>query len=184
MKDSTLELIKSEINNEKAEIARHNKDVDRVNALLESDDVKEYFELVGIEPIRLQHKVIDEYKIVKRVFERIIWRIDEKDTNGIYVYKGTYMVDNCCDIVHGPSDIRVERDYPFATHRDYWDIEQHYAIEVPIKKCDEFERTHDVIYLSSNYHSIRQEFIEEALEHGQEEAVNKIKKKYLNKRPK
>ena len=87
MKDSTLELIKSEINNEKAEIARHNKDVDRVNALLESDDVKEYFELVGIEPIRLQHKVIDEYKIVKRVFERIIWRIDEKDTNGIYVYK-------------------------------------------------------------------------------------------------
>ena len=182
MKEATLLMIKKEIEKEKEKIRRHNNDAKKVSELLNSEDVKEYFRLVGREPIRLQHKVIDEYKIVKRVFERIIWRIDEKDTNGIYVYKGTYMVDNCCDIVHGPSDIRVERDYPFATHRNYWDIEQAYAIEVPIKKCDEFEKTHDVIYLSSNYHSIRQEFIEEALEHGQEEAVNKIKKKYLNKR--
>ena len=178
MKDSTLLEIKNQILKEKQDIIAYNKTVKRIKRLLEIKQVKEYLELTNTEPEKLDFKEIDEDKIIKRISDRFVWNIKENETNGIFVYRGTFEAGYDYDIVHGPSDRRVPRDSPFATHRDYWDLEQHYPFEVPIKKCEEFEKSHIVIFTSGNYYRIRQEFITEALKNGQEKAVKTIIKRY------
>lgn len=182
MKEATLLMIKEEIEKEKEKIRRHNNDAKKVSELLNSEDVKEYFRLVDEEPTILEYKDDDEGNIIKNVFSRFIYKIDSSDTNGIFVYRGTYKVGDYCDIEHGPSDYIVGRNDPSATHRKYWDLEVYHAIDIPIKECDEFEKTHIIIFgKGAHYYKIRQEFITEVIEKGQAEAVKVIKKKYTRR---
>lgn len=178
MKEETLLEIKEKIKKEKQEIIEYNKRVKRIKKLLERKTVIEYLELIDEEPSKLDFKDIDEEVIIKRVYERMLYKIDKNDTNKIYVCTGTYTFGDF-DIVHGPTDYLVNRDDPSATHRNYWDLEQSMSIDVAIKKCDEFEKNNIVIFEGRHsYYKIRQEFIKEALKNGQKEAVKTIVKKY------
>ena len=110
-------------------------------------------------------------------------RIDE--TNNIYVYMGTFERSNECDIVHGPNDYRVNKDDPKADYRIYRNLElasyqNDYEIEVPIKKCEVFEKEHTVIYPQGTclydryYNQLKDEFFETAISESQEKAVERV----------
>ena len=58
-----------------------------------------------------------------------------KTTNDIYVCMGTFMMDNICDIEHGPSDIRLKGDDPKAEYRIYKNIETEELEIITIRKC-------------------------------------------------
>ena len=101
------------------------------------------------------------------------------DTNEIYVCLGTFMLDNICDIVNGPSDIRLDRDDSRAEYRIYRNIENNYSEQIPIRKCEEFEKTHKVIIPNTTsieryYYELQKEFITLAVTEGQEKACKKI----------
>ena len=179
MKEETLLEIKEKIEKEKQEIIEYNKRVKRIKKLLEMKSVKEYLELIDEEPSELDYKTIDEELIIKIVYERMLYKINKNDTNKIYVCTGTYKMDDCYDVIHGPRDYLVSSDYPYATHRNYWDLEQNMSFDIAIRNCEEFEKNNIVIFEGRHsYYKIRQEFISEALKKGQKEAVKSIIKRY------
>ena len=102
-----------------------------------------------------------------------------KTTNEIYLCMGTFMMNNICDIEHGSSDIRLNRDDPRAEYRIYRNIEDEFSRLIPIHKCEEFERNHKVIipktiYTERYYYELQREFIRIAISEGQEIACKKI----------
>jgi len=148
---------------------------------LEKDEkIKKYLDLKK----RLERfdykKIINETdeEILSRTFLSYQYEINE--TNEIYLYLGTFMLEGFCDIEHGPRDIRLKRDDPKAEFRQYRNIEDGYSEEIPIHKCEEFEKTHTIIFpeieeLAEKYfYEIQKEFIKIAVTEGQEEAYKKI----------
>ena len=102
------------------------------------------------------------------------------ETNDIYLCLGTFRMDDICDIVHGPRDIRLKRDDPKAEYRIYRNIEDGFSEQIPIHKCDEFERIHKIIfpkvdYLADKYfYELQREFIKLSIFQGQKTACKKI----------
>ena len=183
MTEEFLSMIKMEVNDKLKENKLYNKKVDRVNKLLQYKCVLEYFSLIEKEPIRLNYMNCNFDDIVSMVFDRNIYRIKENETNHIYVYSGTYKCDDCIDIVHGPSAIAVSRYDSRAEYRTYHDLEQFSEIEVPIRKCDDFEKNNYILFVRrSDYYQLRKEFIVDAVNLGQKESVRKVLKKYYDNR--
>ena len=77
-----------------------------------------------------------------------------------------------------PLEIEVEIDDPRATHRYYWNLEGIYSISVNIEDCEEFEKTHTVLYVD-NFYELQKEFVITAIKESQERAVNKVLKKQM-----
>lgn len=123
-------------------------------------------------------KILSNDDIVNKVisYSRI------SNTNNIYVYMGTYQRGSYSDIEHGPTDKRVARDNENADYRVYADIEKNSSdayVEVPIEKCDDFEKENTILFshqfISSDYYySVKKMFFEEALKNGQEKAIQKV----------
>ena len=91
------------------------------------------------------------------------------------------MMSSSCDIEHGPSDIRLNRDDPRVEYRIYRNIENGDSKCKPIRKCDEFERIHKIIipkttFTQAYYHELQKKFITLAITEGQSSAVLKILK--------
>lgn len=175
MKEETLQKIKEDY---KQIIEKRNHLLqlcEEITKLEEDENVKKYLkikeELSKID-YKNQIKETDSY-ILDAVFWRYQRLIQDIDTNDIYVYMGTYMLDNICDIEHGPSDIRLKDDDPRAQYRIYRNIENGYSKEIPISECDEFEKNHKVI-TDENFYTLQKEFIMTAVNEGQEEACRKI----------
>lgn len=111
---------------------------------------------------------------------KIINSIDIKRTNGIYVYKGTFY-DTC----HAPL-YKASYDTPNASYREYMDIEKDYSssiVQIPIKKCDDFEKYNIVFYPlpypydNGNlelYQNLRRTFFRTCIFEGQDKAIEKI----------
>ena len=95
------------------------------------------------------------------------------ETNGIYVYTGTYY--NEAGIFR-----RVYKDSPFAEFDKYVDIESMREIEIPIEDRSAFLENHKIVPVDeielSKYSllELRKLFIENALYDGQEVACKKI----------
>ena len=182
MTEEFLKMIKESTYDEIKQNKLHNKKVDRVNKLLAYKCLKEYFSLVGEEPTRLKYYETDFEEIVNKVFNRAVYQIKDTETNHIYVYRNTYKSGDYDDIVHGPSDVIVGRNDPSAEFRTYHDLEQGYEINVPIRKCEEFEKNNHILFVGiSRYYEIRQEFIIDAVKESQETAVKKVLKRYTKK---
>lgn len=163
-----------------------NKKRKRLSKLMQHRLVKEYIKLYNevnaFDGINAFHK--QNYKsALTQSFRRFEYNI--KETNGIYVYLGTFKYTDEVDIVHGEHDDRVNRDDPKADYSLYRNIENHNLQEdVKIKDRDEFERTHTIIcgknqcFPDMEYWKIQEEFYELVIKKGQEVACKEIIKKY------
>ena len=95
------------------------------------------------------------------------------ETNEIYVYNGTFYMQN--NIV-----VRVHRNNPCGEFDKYIDIESMDEIEVPVEDRLIFEKNHKIVPLDglepTKYflYSLRSKFIEDSLREGQEVACKKI----------
>lgn len=151
-----------------------------VKELEQAENVKRYIELKNrLEQVNYE-KIIGETEeqILERAFNS--WTYAIQKTNEIYLCMGTFMIDSICDIVHGPSDIRLTRNDPRAEYRIYRNIEDGYPRQIPIRKCEEFEQIHKIIfpkidYLANKYfYELQREFFSISITEGQEKACSKI----------
>lgn len=183
MKEEMLKQMKEDLMLKKEENNCYNERVKMIKNLEKDSKVKEYLRLTGIDNTDLKQERLSDKKIILSFYRNYLNKIKENDTNGIYVYMGTYQNSSEIDIIHGSSDIRVDYSSPLADYREYRDIEFPFSVMVPIKKCEQFEKEHIVInpkmYLASNtYYNIQEEFFIRAVKTNQDSALKLILKKY------
>ena len=179
MTEEVLKEIKKDYEQRK-ETRNHLSEVlEEIIKLEEDDTVKKYLNL------KKELESINYKKIIEQSDEQILYssfynnRYMIIETNDIYICMGTFMMDSICDIVHGPSDIRLNRDDPRAEYRIYRNIEDGYSEVISMRKCEEFERMHKVIipniYWTEKYfYELQKEFIKITLEEGQEAAYKRV----------
>lgn len=146
-------------------------------------DKKRYIELKR----RLEQ--LDYKKIIGESEEEILiraledWQYEIMETNNIYVYYGTFMIENNLDINQRPRDIRLERNDPRADYRIYRNIEDGFSEVVLINRSASFEKEHTVIFPKVDnqseqfFYEIQKEFIKTSINEGQIEAHRKILRK-------
>ena len=182
MKEDTLNQIKNEVEIAKLNIEKNNTMVRRMKELEKNRYVKEYISLVGL-PKNKQKFITDtDDEIISQIYGRYIHRIDERDTNGIYVYLGTFRYSSATDVV-SLGDDRVSYDDDRADYRLYQDLEQFASMVVNITDCKAFEENNTIInpngyFKSREYYKIQKEFFITAVKKGQETARKRILKKY------
>lgn len=186
MEDKVLERMKKLYVEQKSEIEEAKKAVNRILELEEtSEEVKEYLKLKELYDVDAQILKYTNDDIIYETFRSCLYQI--KATNGIYVCLGSFITNHIIDIEHGSNDYRVPRSNPKAEYRLYQNIEDSYDTKrIPIKMCDEFEKTHKVIivpYLNetAHYYNIQREFFKDCILENQEVAVEKILKKKKSK---
>lgn len=170
MLEETLEKMRTISKIKKDKLEEYNTLKIKFEKLKENPIVKEYLET--------NKKLKEIPKDIKINFSymQYLWEIDEKDTNGIYVYLGSYKEVN---------NETYKADYYFdnAQYRKYQNIEQKMEIEIPVSDSRVFEETHNVIFPNSKhriheFNMIRSDFFEDAVENGQEHAKELILSKY------
>ena len=120
-----------------------------------------------------------EEQVIMEIYKKYERFIEEKDTNGIYVYYSTYIPSDYDfeEIMQGaPLEIEVSYDNPFATHRYYYNLEGLHVKSVNIEDQKQFEETHKVLYVD-NFYKLQQDFIVTAVKESEEKALSKILKK-------
>lgn len=183
MKEDTLTQIKNEVEITKLNIEKNNTMVKRIKKLEKNRYVREYLSLVGLSNTKQKFITDTDDEIISQIYGKHIHRIDERDTNGIYVYLGTFRYSDEIDIVHSSCDIRVKYDDDRADYRLYQDLEQLASLVVNIKDCKAFEENNTIInpngyFKSREYYKIQKEFFITAVKKGQETARRRILKKY------
>ena len=109
------------------------------------------------------------------------------ETNGIYVYLGTYAYPQTFYQTSPFGYINTNHDDERAAYSEYVDIEKDLVdtFKVDIKHRAEFEANNDVIYLNKNYvnhasfYRLKHEFFTSIIENGQEKTVDTIKKQLV-----
>lgn len=182
MKEELLLEMKAEAERMKERYRQHNENVKRIRQLEKDPAVKEYLQLMetfNCEPQYIK-KSLDE--IIASNYSKHLYHIKQGDTNGIYVFLGTYRYNREIDIVHGSTDYRVADNDPKADYRLYHDLEHHFPEQVVISRCEQFERDHIVIMPNtlsdSEYYKIQREFFVKAVKTDQEKAKKMILRKY------
>lgn len=182
MKEELLKIIRDESKKEIINLKSYNAYVRFRNKLAIEEGAKELLGLPHNRNLELVEK--KESDVIMHVYKKYLSYIEEKDTNGIYVYMGSYMPTDTSDYVsyvdatdEAPFEMEVDINDPRATHRRYWNLEGVWAKSIAIEDCDEFERTHTVIYVN-NFYGLQREFIMMAVNESQEVAVSKILKRY------
>lgn len=125
-----------------------------------------------------------EEQIIMEIYKKYERFIDEKDTNGVYVYYSTYMPSNYTydEIEDGaPFEIEVSYENPSATHRYYYNLEGLYVERVNIEDQSTFEQTHTVLYVD-NFYKLQEDFIVTAVRKSEEKALSKILKNKTKKK--
>lgn len=182
MKEEILQSIKKEYQEKKQQQNNTIEILKKIEELEQNEIVKEYLNLTE------QINTVDYSQIIAQNKDDLLESAFRKhsnlikETNGIYVCLGTFMMDNICDIEHGPSDYRVRRNDPKAEYRVYQDLENYNTKQIPIKQCEEFENTHTVIIpktilTEKYYYELQREFLKNAVKYGQEKACQKVLKK-------
>ena len=150
MKEEILERIKMDYHEMKSKKEKYQKIRKRIQELEQNELVKEYLQLLSQTESYDYERIVDlsKEKMYDRAFRNHLTSI--KETNGIYVYLGSFIYSIECDIEHGANDYRVKRNDPNANYWLYQDIERYDSIEIPIKKYEDFEKNHQVIILKIN----------------------------------
>lgn len=179
MENKILNEIREKYNNKLQVLKKYEILAKRIKELEENETVKEYLELIKLleEHEGKRFSGYTEEKLMEFTFNSMLSQI--KETNNIYVCMGTYMLSNEHDIEHGPRDIRLNRDDEKAQYRIYKNIETYDSESISIKKCDEFERTHKIIYprtalTDEFFYAIQHDFFIISIKESQEAACNKI----------
>lgn len=121
MKEDTLNQIKNEVEMTKLNIEKNNEMVKRIKELEKNRYVREYLSLVGLSNTKQKFITDTDDEIISQIYDKYIHRIDERDTNGIYIYLGTFRYSSTADIV-SLGDDRVSYDDDRADYRLYQDL--------------------------------------------------------------
>lgn len=189
MKNSELESIRSEYKdllNLRTQIIDKLK---KIEDLEKNPFVKEYLKLREELESDKNHKYthmerLNDFDMLKLCYNRV----NITETNNIYVYAGTFEKSNECDIIHGNDEVRVDYNNRNALYSKYSNIElQEYNFNstmiIPVSKREEFETNNIVIFpknylLDKTFYDIQNKFFLDAIELGQEKAIEKLIKKY------
>lgn len=139
MKEDTLTQIKNEVEITKLNIEKNNEMVKKIKELEKNRYVREYLSLVGLSNTKQKFITDTDDEIISQIYDKYIHRIDERDTNGIYIYLGTFRYSSTADIV-SLGDDRVSYDDDRADYRLYQDLEQLASLVVNIKDCKVLKR--------------------------------------------
>ena len=142
--------------------------------------VKSYCELLN-ELSLLSNELCKEQNIL----DVAISHVNIKNTNGIYVYFGTFYDNNL------GQEILVDRTNQYAKYNIYMNIEKIYSsagVKVPINFCESFEKNNKILFPKNVfserwviYEKARRLFFETCISDGQEEAIEKVLKLGDNK---
>lgn len=184
MKNSELESIRSEYKdllNLRTQIIDKLK---KIEDLEKNPFVKEYLKLREELESDKDHKYthmerLNDFDMLKLCYNRV----NITETNNIYVYTGTFKND-----INDSLGTRVNYDSENALYSKYSNIElQEYnfnsAMIIPVSKREEFEKNNIVIFpknylLDKTFYDIQNKFFLDAMELGQEKAIEKLIKKY------
>lgn len=182
MKDELFEELKVKIVNKNIEIALYNARLEAAKMLESDSKVQKYLKLCGVKTVvpKFKEKCDSYYEFASFINKM---GFSEKETNGVYVYCGSFIEGPVYDI-YGIETARnyaveVSYDNPEVTYRTYWNIEQPSFIRVPAYSCEQFENEHKIITLPIK--DARKEFFDLSIEKGQKEAVKELCKKYRMK---
>ncbi len=184
MKNSELESIRSEYKdllNLRTQIIDKLK---KIEDLEKNPFVKEYLKLREELESDKDHKYthmerLNDFDMLKLCYNRV----NITETNNIYVYTGTFKND-----INDSLGTRVNYDSENALYSKYSNIElQEYNFNstmiIPVSKREEFEKNNIVIFpknylLDKTFYDIQNKFFLDAMELGQEKAIEKLIKKY------
>ncbi len=183
MTEELLKQLRDEVTIKKTNNEKQNTKVQRIKELEDDPNVREYIYLIGLSKFNTLFNYEDDDQIVSSIYNKYIYLIQEDETNGIYVYLGTFRYSDEIDIVHSSCDIRVKYDDKRADYRLYKNIEQVFAKKININDCKSFERENIILnpnsyYKEKEYYNIQKEFFITAVKKGQEAARRRILKKY------
>ena len=85
MKEDTLTQIKNEVEITKLNIEKNNEMVKKIKELEKNRYVREYLSLVGLSNTKQKFITDTDDEIISQIYDKYIHRIDERDTNGIYI---------------------------------------------------------------------------------------------------
>ena len=183
MKEELLTKMKEELGFEKQKLADYNRKIKRIRELENDVNVQEFLKLTNLEYESLPLKRVSRENLIESIFYQHLHEIDEKDSNGIYVYLGTYKYTDEIDIVHSPHDISVHYDSPVADYRVYLNIEEWYSKQIPILRCEQFEKERTILnpkvpITSKGFYDIQKDFFIRAIKVNQESAKKMVLRKY------
>ena len=173
MKEEYLEKLRKEFNDIKQRQITNKQNKARLTELKENALVKEYIKLE--QEVKKYPKEKTETEIINSIYLKFHIKTGE-ETNGIYYCLGTFKR------TLSEGEVRLPRDSKEAEYRVYADIESyHDIVKVPIKKCQEFEKTHPVILSESfiaegetEYFKLQKEFFLTSITEDQDKACQKI----------
>lgn len=178
MKEEVLQEIKKELLLKKEEVELFNKTSKRIFELQQDPAVREYESLIKSISGFPRILSFDETNVLRGIYNRFSNTVNENESNGIYVYLGSYYKANDSKI----GDI-VDYNSPNVTHREYQDIERINSIFVSVDKSGDFESKNTVIKPMTfskrqEFYKIQDDFLVESVNHGQEYAKRYILSKY------
>ncbi len=182
--EDTLRIIKKLEDDEKVQMYLNFRDLDRVD---DNRYIRHVFSKYNIEigTEKKDFNISDEELIRNIYFERYPWRISEEDTNGIYVYNGTYI-----DSIFKRGYAKPVKNIltPIRGLRTYKNIETGHRKRINIKDAATFESENTIIYpknLNADESQIYNLFEEAQSDFyyyiycmNQDEAVTKLIQKY------
>ena len=126
------------------------------------------------------HNNKDEKIINIELYKNSLPKLRESDTNGIYVYLGTYKYNNYDYDGHFMNVEQVDRNNRKADFRLYQNIEQKSQLTLAITSANTFEESHYVIYPINTdnnvaFRNILEKFIDGLINDYQDDVVNELK---------
>ena len=127
MEKEIISLIKKECKRKQAQREHYLEVLKQIEELEANESVRKYIKLKGELEKSNYQKIINETdeQILYNTFYSHLHMI--KNPEDIYICLGTFMMDNICDIEHGPHDIRLQSDDPRAEYRIYRNLEDGYS---------------------------------------------------------
>ena len=183
MKEELLIKIKDDLEKEKEKLREEIEKNKRIKELMNDKNIKEFLDLTGLKYEVKSTKRKATNDIIESMYYRYLYQIGEDETNGLYVYMGTYRYTDEIDIVHGAHDIRVPYDSIDANYRVYRNIEKTSSEQVLIRHCDEFENANTIInpkvaFNEKTFYEIQREFFIRAIKDSQESAKKMVLRQY------
>lgn len=170
MKEEILRQIKNEVSDKLAKLDEYNNYARLINKKVEENNKKYLSRGLPLhDSTFLPEKT--RYNVIFEAYKKHIKSILPEETNQIFVYLGTYKPNNSTDEFDS-FDIETELNDSNASYRRYADLEGLWVEQVPIEKCEEFEKSHTVIY--DDYNKLLKEFLISSVCDSQEKAVSRI----------
>ena len=96
MTEELLKQLRDEVTIKKTNNEKQNTKVQRIKELEDDPNVREYIYLIGLFNTLFNYE--DDDQIVSSIYNKYIYLIQEDETNGIYVYLGTFRYSDEIDI--------------------------------------------------------------------------------------